>query len=49
MTFVQLMTGWPLAALVRVMVGAFRDVIAYWMLWAAQNALFTLPLMARTT
>ena len=48
LTFVQLTTGWPLAALVRVMVGAVRDAMAYWMLWAAQKSLFTLPLMART-
>ena len=42
MTFVQLTTGWPLAALVRVMAGAFRDATAYWMLWAAQKSLFSL-------
>ena len=48
LTFVHLTTGWPLAALVRVMVGAVREPMAYWMLWAAQKALFTSPLMART-
>ena len=48
LTLLQLITGWPPAALVRVMVGAVREPMAYWMLWAAQKALFTSPLMART-
>ena len=48
LTLLQLITGWPPAALVRVMVGAVREPMAYWMLCAAQKSLFTLPLMART-
>ena len=48
LTFVQLTTGWPLAALVRVMVGAVREVMAYLMVCTAQKSLYILPLMART-
>ena len=48
LTFVQLITGWPLLALVRVMVGAVREVMAYLMVCTAQKSLYILPLMART-